>query len=573
MFKNMKVGVKLITAFICVTVLGASVAGIGILDMGKIDDMADDMYNRELVGLSHIKEANINLIYVGRARGNFLLATTDEERANNLNNIKKYIAETNTNLEKAKPLFSTSKAHELFARYAAVSVEYETQLWKGLELASREKLQDRNEELSKVLELTRAHANVLDEVLSELAQRKEVRAKAAADETTALYESSRTRMLLLVLLSIASGIALGVLITRSLTRQLGGEPAYAADIASQIAEGNLTGTIHVKPNDSTSLLFAMKTMRDSLISIVGNVRQGTETIATASSQIAAGNLDLSSRTEEQASSLEETASSMEELTSTVRQNVENARQANQMAMSAADVALKGGDVVAQVVDTMGSIDDSAKKIVDIIGVIDSIAFQTNILALNAAVEAARAGEQGRGFAVVATEVRNLAHRSANAAKEIKLLINDSVEKVGTGSKLVTQAGATMSEVVESVKRVTDVMSEIMAASQEQSAGIEQVNQAIGQMDQVTQQNAALVEQAAAAAESLQDQAANLAQMVSIFKLEKQSGSRAISVKEKSSSIKNMPKALKNTSRATAINTPPFRRLATAPTVGQDWEQF
>ncbi len=271
-------------------------------------------------------------------------------------------------------------------------------------------------------------------------------------------------------------------------------------------------------DDQQSLLFAMKTMQQNLVQTIGQIRQSTNTIATASSQIAAGNLDLSARTEQQASSLEETASSMEELTSTVKQNADNARQANQLAVTASEVAVKGGAVVSKVVDTMGEINASSKKIADIIGVIDGIAFQTNILALNAAVEAARAGEQGRGFAVVATEVRNLAQRSASAAKEIKTLISDSLETVEGGAKLVDQAGATMNEIVESVKRVTDIMGEITAASQEQTSGIEQINQAVSQMDEVTQQNAALVEQAAAASESLQDQAGNLAQVVSIFKL-------------------------------------------------------
>ncbi|GAA4030327.1 hypothetical protein GCM10022212_30740 [Actimicrobium antarcticum] len=291
-----------------------------------------------------------------------------------------------------------------------------------------------------------------------------------------------------------------------------------ADIAARIAASGLAVSIELKKNDRSSLLFAMKSMRDSLADLVGRVRANSDTIATASSQIAAGNLDLSSRTEQQASSLEETASSMEELTGTVTQNADNARQANQLAVTAAEVAQQGGAVVAQVVGTMSSINASARKIVDIIGVIDGIAFQTNILALNAAVEAARAGEQGRGFAVVASEVRTLAQRSAAAAKEIKTLIGDSVEKVNAGSKLVDQAGATMEEIVASVNRVTDIMSEITAASSEQTAGITQINQAITQMDSVTQQNAALVEQAAAAAESLQDQAGGLTELMAVFKL-------------------------------------------------------
>jgi methyl-accepting chemotaxis protein len=269
------------------------------------------------------------------------------------------------------------------------------------------------------------------------------------------------------------------------------------------------------------LLHALDAMNGSLVKIVGEVRIGTDTIATASGQIASGNMDLSSRTELQASSLEQTAASMVELTSTVKQNADNARQANVLAASASEVALKGGAVVSQVVDTMGSINESSKKIVDIIGVIDGIAFQTNILALNAAVEAARAGEQGRGFAVVATEVRNLAQRSAAAAKEIKTLIGDSVEKVGTGAKLVDQAGVTMEEIVNSVRRVTDIMAEITCASQEQTSGIEQINHAIAEMDEVTQQNAALVEEVTAAAASLEGQAQSLAQVVSVFKIDAQ----------------------------------------------------
>jgi methyl-accepting chemotaxis protein len=321
--------------------------------------------------------------------------------------------------------------------------------------------------------------------------------------------------------------AIGVLITRSLLRQLGGEPEYAAGITRQIAEGDLAIDIALKPNDNASLLHGIKAMRDNLAKIVGEVRTGTDTIATASREIAAGNQDLSARTEEQASSLEETAASMEELAGTVKQNADNARQANQLAASASEVARKGGAVVAQVVETMVSINDSSKKIVDIISVIDSIAFQTNILALNAAVEAARAGEQGRGFAVVAAEVRNLAQRSAAAAREIKALIGDSVDKVDNGNRLVVDAGSTMDEVVASVRRVTDIMAEISAASQEQSAGIAQVNQAISQMDAVTQQNAALVEQAAAAAESLQGQAASLSAVVDVFRLDgRQAGATA-----------------------------------------------
>ena len=322
---------------------------------------------------------------------------------------------------------------------------------------------------------------------------------------------------LLAAIGVALTLIVGLVI-RSLERAIGGEPGHAAQAAALIATGDLTVHIPVRAGDQDSLMAAIKAMRDKLTLIVTEVRSGTDAIATASGQISSGNQDLSSRTEQQASSLEETASSMEELTSTVKQNADNARQANQLAVKASEIAARGGSAVAQVVTTMGAINESSKKIVDIITVIDSIAFQTNILALNAAVEAARAGEQGRGFAVVATEVRSLAQRSAAAAKEIKSLIDASVAKVDAGTELVDQAGTTMEKVVESVRQVTDIMAEITAASLEQSMGIEQVNQAVALMDEATQQNAALVEEAAAAAEGMRDQARGLVQIVSVFKL-------------------------------------------------------
>ena len=323
---------------------------------------------------------------------------------------------------------------------------------------------------------------------------------------------------------VALGLSLPLLgsiyfvIRRFVTRPLGGEPAAATEAANRIAAGDLTVEVQVRGNDNSSLQYAMQHMQHNLSNIIGQINQAADTITVGAKEVAAGNADLSQRTEEQASSLEETASSMEELTSTVKQNAENAKQANRLAAGASEVAVKGGAVVGQVVTTMSSINESSKKIVHIIGVIDGIAFQTNILALNAAVEAARAGEQGRGFAVVATEVRTLAQRSAAAAKEIKQLIEDSVHKVEDGTRLVDEAGKTMDEIVSAVKRVTDIMAEISAASQEQSSGIEQVNQAITKMDEVTQQNAALVEEAAAATESMEEQAQNLAQAVSVFKL-------------------------------------------------------
>jgi len=326
-------------------------------------------------------------------------------------------------------------------------------------------------------------------------------------------------MLVMTVLATALGTFVAWLITHSLLRQLGGEPSEAAALARSVAQGDLSVRIALQAGDSSSLMAQLQAMQTSLATVVANVRQGAEGVAHTSTEIAQGNHDLSSRTESQASALEQTAASMEELSSTVKQNADSARQANQLAMSASSVAVQGGVVVNQVVETMKGINEASRKIADIISVIDGIAFQTNILALNAAVEAARAGEQGRGFAVVASEVRSLAGRSAEAAKEIKSLIGASVERVEHGTGLVDQAGSTMTEVVDSIKRVTDIMGEISAASNEQSLGVAQVGEAVTQMDQATQQNAALVEEMAGAASSLKGQAQELVEVVSVFKLD------------------------------------------------------
>ena len=406
----------------------------------------------------------------------------------------------------------------------------------------------------------------------------------AVDEGAAAYAQAR-----LLMFSLLAGMAaFGALVAWWITRSIVGPITEAVGVAERVAEGDLQSSIDVTRSDETGrLLIALKAMNESLVGIVSTVRTSSDSIATGSSQIAIGNADLSQRTEEQASALQETAASMEQLGSTVKQNADNAREANHLAMSASAVAQKGGEVVGQVVDTMRDINDSSKRIVDIISVIDGIAFQTNILALNAAVEAARAGEQGRGFAVVASEVRNLAQRSAEAAKEIKTLITASVERVEQGSALVGQAGVTMEEVVTSIRRVTDIMGEISSASTEQSQGVTQVGEAVSQMDQVTQQNAALVEESAAAAESLKQQALQLVSAVAVFKIDNSVPSHGHGPAAAATTVANKPMPgveRRGPNRATNVTRPPFGQtkpvaaatataLETSRTGTDNWEQF
>jgi methyl-accepting chemotaxis protein len=509
---NIKVGTRLALAFGLILLIMASISAIGVW---RLQGLAETTRRIGTVDNDKLKMAmqwrqSIDANWV-RTRASVLDADTSR--------LKMWQAEmdksSESSLAQRKDLLPVIQ-EEAEGKKLVDSIDVAREAYRGPRSAMLKKRQG-GEDVTATLE---RELRPLAENYSGSIQKLEDYLQKRYDASLAQAEEDASQGRLILIVGSVLALLVGAAAAFVLTRSIIGPLRQAARSARFIADGDLTQPIESTGRDEAAeLLQALKAMQDNLAGIVGNVRGGTDTIATASSQIAAGNHDLSSRTEQQASSLEETAASMEELTGTVKQNADNARQANQLAVSASSVAVKGGSVVAEVVGTMGAINASSRKIVDIIGVIDGIAFQTNILALNAAVEAARAGEQGRGFAVVAAEVRNLAQRSAAAAKEIKTLIGDSVDKVEEGSKQVAEAGRTMDEIVDSVKRVTDIMAEITAASQEQTAGIEQVSQAITQMDQVTQQNAALVEEAAAAASSLQEQAANLSQVVSVFRVD------------------------------------------------------
>jgi methyl-accepting chemotaxis protein len=515
---NMKVGMRLGLGFALVLVLLVMVTVVGILRMAQIQNRLDHVVTVNNVVTRLVVDMRNNVSERVTSLRTLTLMTDPADMEPELNRFKEQTAKYDALQGKLAAKFSEEASAEEKSLLNQVK-DAEGAAMPAIAKASALYLANNAMDATRVMvkEIRPAQKKWL-EALDQLGTLEDKLNTQAQVDAEASFASARNFMLVLLGVAVAMGILAATVITRGLLKQLGGEPGYTAKIAGSIAEGDLSIGIETKSSDRGSLLVEMKQMRNSLVDIVSQVRRGTHTITTASREIAAGNTDLSSRTELQASSLEKTASAMEELTSTVKQNADNALEANHLAATASDVARKGGEVVSQVVGTMGEINSSASKIADIIGVIDGIAFQTNILALNAAVEAARAGEQGRGFAVVASEVRNLAQRSAAAAKEIKQLIGDSVEKIGRGSKLVGQAGETMDEVVASVKRVTDIMSDIASASAEQSAGIEQVNLSIIEMDGMTQQNAALVEQAAAAFQSLQDQAAELQRVVSIFKL-------------------------------------------------------
>jgi len=512
----MTVSRQLALGFGLAVAFGVGIAVVGTFQMRSLASDLDKVANDRMVKVQKFSTLKDNLSAVARFTRNIVIdpspASADSE--------KKKIAELrNANgvlLGELDKMLVLPKARGLLKIIADTRVPYNRLLDGAITFAIEGKTAEANRLL---VGEARDTQNVLFKAVDEATDFQRGLATELAVQAIGNATYSAISMACLAAAMALVGGFVGWALTRSLNRALGAEPAQVSDAVQRIADGDLVTPVALRAGDTTSTMASVRRLQQSFAGIVGSVRGNAESVATASSQIAQGNLDLSQRTEQQASALQQTAATMDELGSTVRNTAENAKQASQLALNASGVAVRGGQVVGQVVETMKGINDSSKKVFDIIGVIDGIAFQTNILALNAAVEAARAGEQGRGFAVVASEVRSLAQRSAEAAKEIKGLIGGSVEQVSRGTAMVDSAGQTMSEVVAAIRRVADIVGEIDSATSEQSAGVGQVGQAVSQMDQATQQNAALVEESAAAAESLKVQARQLADAVAFFKVE------------------------------------------------------
>jgi methyl-accepting chemotaxis protein len=566
-FANIKIARRLQLAFGIIIATLLTTIAIALSGMNNLNDVTTNMAEHVF---PRAKAANAALVSARSSFGRLaqMAVVSDPAlRSTAAVKLEEHRASLNKSIAKLDGLLVTEKGKALNAQAKLDRDAYAALMARVVALGNEGKFDQ-----ASTLAFGEAYSAMqkLSLGLSDQAEFQESRFATNSSDAQVMYETGRDLLVGAAALAVLLAIAAAIIITRSIVRPLD----EAVKVARTVAAGDLTSTIDVKSTDETGqLMQALKDMNTSLQTMVGEVRSGSDTIASASSEIASGNLELSSRTEQQASSLEETASSMEEMTSTVKQNADNARQANGLAATASDVARKGGAVVSQVVDTMGAINESSKKIVDIISVIDGIAFQTNILALNAAVEAARAGEQGRGFAVVASEVRNLAQRSASAAKEIKTLIDDSVQQVELGSKLVNDAGTTMEEVVTSVQRVTDIMAEISSASREQEAGIEQINMAITEMDSVTQQNAALVEEAAAAAGSLEEQSTALTQLVSRFTVNVATAAPKRAAQRAVLHTMTPRVAIKGPVKAPAMPVRPAAPKAIAKVREDEWETF
>ncbi|AXW86325.1 methyl-accepting chemotaxis protein [Lonsdalea britannica] len=554
LLKNMKLSTMLGSGFSLVIAIGFLVALFGLFQLKQISANVQTLSELRITRLLQFQEFKDNVNVVARSVRDIALLKDRDQMLSRQKQIEDIITVNTATLNEVSRSVSTQEMSTLVNQLSQVQPGYVAAVRKALTLG----LANRQEEARDTI-LTEVHDEqdkIFKAVDNILNFQKETTISDAEQSGHQANRSGAVMVALAVLVAVLGGIT-AWLITRRIINQLGGEPAYAAQIAGAIAKGDLAMRVKLRDNDTSSLLAAMEEMRNSLSTTVNQVRQSSESIATGSSQIAMGNTDLSQRTEEQAANLQQTAASMEQISQTVKQNVDTVRMATELAKSASDSATKGNTVVSDVVNTMNEITSSSHKISDIISVIDGIAFQTNILALNAAVEAARAGEQGRGFAVVAGEVRSLAQRSASAAKEIKDLITESVEKVETGSKLVGNAGTTMDEIVEQAHRVADLISEIGVTTHEQQDGITQINDAVNQLDQVTQQNAALVEESASAADSLSSQASNLVDLMQVFKVE---GAHAL------------PGAKAPVKRPAAASQPK-PALASAGGSEDDWERF
>jgi len=571
-----QVRTRLSTGFGAVCALLLLCIGMGLMSMGRMQSDLGQIANERWPRISASSAILSQVDSIAVALRNMMLTQDAGDRQRQVEVIMQARKTIGTRIDELQKTMTAGKEQQFLTRVNELRAQYVTGQDALMALIMADKPDEAKAYLSATL---RPLLTAYKTAVTEMIDHESAGISSDAGAATATYQTARTTLIGLGLLALALAAGLGTLITRSLLRELGGEPHAAAELARAVAQGDFTRTVAVRSSDTQSLLAQLSTMQAGLAQVVSQVRRGSESVAMASAEIAQGNQDLSSRTESQASALEQTAASMEELGATVRQNADSARQANELAQRASTVAVRGGDAVGQVVQTMKGINESSHKISDIIGVIDGIAFQTNILALNAAVEAARAGEQGRGFAVVASEVRSLAGRSADAAREIKALIQASVEQVEQGSTLVDQAGVTMVEVVDSIRRVTDLMGEISSASREQASGVAQVSEAVTQMDQTTQQNAALVEEMAAAASSLNSQAQALVESVAVFQLgAEQSAPLAAPLRATAPAMPRPAPAPRAKPAVRAAPAPaaraPATRLATASASADDnWESF
>ncbi len=577
--RRMKLGTMLGMGFLAVIVVCVCVAGFGWMKLHDQGEQLRVLAEDRMGNLARLQSLKDNANVSARVVRNLALITDPAQMAEESRRLDEVVARNGLVMKELDQRLQTEQARRLFADIRQARQPFvETMRQAGdLGLANQG---DAARDL--IMGRLRSLQTTYFDAVEALVSYQKSQTQATVDGSLRSVAEDGVAMLVLTLLAAALGSLVAWMITRTVKQQLGGEPSYAAGVARQIAQGDLSVQVQLAPGDTSSLLRAMEDMRAGLARVVADVRQSSESIATGASQIASGNADLSQRTEEQASNLEQTAASMEEMNATVKLNADTVRTATQLAASSSQAATGGGKIVDRVVATMEQITASSRKIEDIIGVIDSIAFQTNILALNAAVEAARAGEQGRGFAVVASEVRSLAQRSAGAAKEIKVLIGESVSKVDEGSGLVSETGSAMKDIVQQAQRVADLIGEIGAATAEQADGVAQVGDAVVQLDQVTQQNAALVEESAAAAASLNAQAARLVDLVSLFKLDGVSSSVSLPASSPAQAPAPAAAGSKGGQRTRASAAAP--RVAAAPAkvtplrnagerVDENWEVF